>query len=63
MHSIRMINKDNWEVVLIRSDEPRLPLFHRLSFGTALKLCNHLNGGNTDFGCIDLSIIERCAVK
>lgn len=58
-----MIAKDNWEVVLIRSDEPRLPLFHRLSFTQAVDLCNFLNGGNAKFDSAGWCYIERCAVK
>lgn len=63
MHSIRMINKDNWEVVLIMSNEPRLPLFNKLSFTQAANLCNFLNGGNAEFDAEDWHQIERCAVK
>lgn len=63
MHSIRMITKDSWEVVLIRGEEPRQSLFDMLSFTQAAKLCNFLNGGNAEFDAKDWHYIEHCAVK
>jgi len=63
MHSIRMIAKNNWEVVLIQVNASPKAIFNMLSFKQAVDLCNFLNGGDARFDSSDWCHIERCGVK
>ena len=63
MHSIRMIAKGNWEVVLSQSNASPKAIFNMLTFKQAIDLCNFLNGGNAKFDSAGWCYIECCVVK
>lgn len=63
MHSLVRHDKDTWNVVRCEigagGETNYYALFAKLSFGTAVRICNCLNGGEMLSGDL-LKVVEQC---